>query len=165
MLLQDYGTFDQSGRGWRSVDRPGCETEAADLIARYRALQGAWLAEPEAQILRWHEGQIRAGLGQEAAALALFATTHDTAVPDSPWNPYVDATIAFLKHDRAVLVAARDRLAASPKAPGFDAMAADYQQRTGRTLKWPPNLDVVDGLIACFERTYREAYADPACRS
>jgi len=165
MLLQDYGTFDQTERGWRRVDRPGCEAAAADLIARYRVLQAALLAAPEAQILRWHEGQIRAALGQDAAALALFVTTHDEEHPESPWNAYVDATIAFLKHDHEALVAARDRLAAPPPAPGFDAVAADFLQRTGRTLRWPPNLDVVEGLIACFDRPYREAYAGAACRS
>jgi hypothetical protein len=31
-------------------------------------------------------------------------------------------------------------------------------------LKWPMNLDVLDGLIACFDRPYSEAY-DAKCRS
>lgn len=165
MLLQDYGTFGQTGRGWRAVDRqPGCEAAAADLIARFRDFQRTMLGAPEAQMLRWHEGQVRAGLGQDAAALALFATTHD-ATPEGVWNPYVDATIAFLKKDRAALTAARAQLAAVPSPPNFEALAADYEPRTGRRPVWPPNLDVVDALITCFDRSYREAYADPACRT
>jgi len=31
------------------------------------------------------------------------------------------------------------------------------------TLAWPPNLDILDQLLACFDRPYREAYSD--CRS
>ena len=168
MLLQDYGTFDQTGRGWRWVDRqPGCEAAAADLIARYLVVEHAILSEPEAQMLRWHEGQIRAGLGQDAAALALFTTTHSPE--DAPsaltWNAYVDATVAFVKKDRAALVAARALLAAAPAPADFDAMAAQYEQQTGRRPQWPPNLDVVDAMNTCFERSYRDAYADPACRT
>jgi hypothetical protein len=30
------------------------------------------------------------------------------------------------------------------------------------TLAWPPNLDVLDRLLTCFDRPYREAYGD--CR-
>lgn len=165
MLLQDYPTFDLSGRGWRAIDQqPGCEAVAADLIARYLVLQGAILEPPEALNLRWHEGQVRAGLGDTAAALALFAAAHD---PDktSAWNPYVDATIAFLKKDRAALMAAHDQLAATPQPSDFEAMAADFEQRTGHRPVWPPHLDVVNALVKCFDRTYREAYADPACRA
>ena len=165
MLLQDYQTFDLTGRGWRAVDQqPGCEAAAADLIARYRALQRGILQEPEARTLRWHEGQVRAGLGDTAAALALLTTTHDPD-PASVWNPFVDATIAFLNKDRPALEAARDTLAAAPQPPEFEAMAADFEQRTGRRPVWPPNLDVVRAFVTCFDRTYREAYVDPACRA
>ena len=167
MLLQDYPTFDMSGRGWRAVhQQPGCEAAAADLIARYRTMQRTILARDEALTLRFHEGQVRAGLGDIAAALALFAATHD-ASPEagSAWNPYVDATIAFLKKDRPALEAARDKLAAASPPPDFDARATEYEQRTGQRPVWPPNLDVVKAFVTCFDRTYREAYADPACHT
>lgn len=165
MLLQDFATFDMSARGWRSVhQQPGCEAAAADLIARYRALQRTILAPPEALSLRWHEGQVRAGLGDEKAALALFAGAHD-AGQGAAWNAYVDATVAFLKKDRAALTAARAQLAAAPPPPDFEAMATEYEQRTGQRPVWPPNLDVVDALVTCFDRTYREAFADPACHT
>ena len=167
MLLQDYSTFDLSGRGWRAVDqRPQCEAAAADLIARYRTLQRAILEPAEALTLRWHEGQVRARLGDTKAALALFASAHDSS-PDAggAWDPYVDATIAFLKKDRAALEAARDKLAAAPQPADFDAMASDFEQRTGHRPVWPPNLDVVRAFVTCFDRSYREAYADPACHT
>ncbi len=37
--------------------------------------------------------------------------------------------------------------------------AADLKTRYGQALVWPDNLDVVDGLIACFGRSYKVAYA------
>lgn len=164
MLLQDFAVFDQSPRGWRGVAaRPGCEAAAADLIARFRTFQKDWLAPEEAGLLSWHEGQVRARLGDTAKALAVMETARTPDAAD-PFNDYLDATLAFLKKDRAKLAAAHASLAARPKPADFDAMADAYAQQTGRTPRWPPNLDAVDALTRCFDRTYREALSDPACR-
>ena len=63
---------------------------------------------------------------------------------------------------------ARERLS-QLKPPG--EIQLDEQGRFEITLddgqkfkmRWPPNIDVVDGLIHCFDRSYDEAYGS-ACR-
>jgi hypothetical protein len=67
----------------------------------------------------------------------------------------VDATIAFLRGDRPALLAARTALAALPRPADF--APRDVQGRPV-AMNWPPNLNVVDGLLACFGRPYAEAY-------
>jgi len=61
------------------------------------------------------------------------------------WNLYVDATTAFVQRDREALLLSRHKLATAPA-------------RYWSGLKAPSNLDVVDGLVRCFERTYADAY-------
>ncbi len=31
-------------------------------------------------------------------------------------------------------------------------------------MAWPPNLNVVDGLIACFGKSYEQAYGRPCVK-
>ena len=151
MLALGMDAFDQNHQGgWRAISAlPNCEGAAADLIRDYREFM-----LDRIPILYWHEGQLRANLGQNAEAAALMDRTRRAdGDPRAPWwNPYVDGTIAFLRGDRAALVAARVRLAAAPRSADWPADRA-----------WPPNLGVVDGLIACFGRPYRDAYGTPAC--
>ena len=69
MLALDEMHFDQDRTtGWRMVQARGCATEAADLLQAYRT------AHPTARagILFWHEGQVRATIGQTDRAIALF---------------------------------------------------------------------------------------------
>lgn len=160
MLALDLQAFDQQqNAGWRALQARGCLAEAAELLAAYQA------AHPdEAGLLAWHEGQMRAALEQRDAAIALFKASRKGEAEDfQGWNAYVDASIAFLQNDRPALVAARERLAAVPKPEG---MKLTMEQPDGKVLEmaWPPNLNVVDGLIACFGKTYKEAYNAP-CRS
>ena len=153
LLALGQQAFDQDLQGgWRAVAaRDGCEIAAADLIRDYRAARG--LTDT---ILFWHEGQLRAEAGQTEAAIALFESSRKEPSDRFGWNAYVDATIAFLRGDRAALIAAREALAALPRP-------ADFEPRDpqGRPLQvsWPMNLQVVDGLIACFGRSYKQAYA------
>ncbi|HTU10207.1 MAG TPA: hypothetical protein VMG08_04840 [Allosphingosinicella sp.] len=151
MLDLGINAFDQDHQGgWRPLsDRPGCAGAAADLIRDYRTF-----VLDRIPILYWHEGQLRAEAGQnEEAARLMDRTRRAAGDPRAPWwNAYVDATIAFLRGDRAGLVQARARLAAVPRAADWPAGQA-----------WPPNLRVVDGLVACFGRPYRDAYGTPAC--
>jgi len=154
-LGQDAFDQDMNG-GWRALaERPGCEGAAADLVRDYRAL-----SEARIHILYWHEGQLRANIGQYPEAIRLMEQSRK---PEDRfgWNPYVDATVAFLRGDRAALVAARDRLAALPRPPGFE----DRVMAGGFRRTWPLNLMVVDGLVRCFGRPYHEAYGSPACRN
>jgi hypothetical protein len=154
-LGQDAFDQDMNG-GWRALaQRPGCEGVAADLIHAYRAN-----LESHLSILYWHEGQLRADVGQYPEAIRLMEQSRK---PDDRfgWNPYVDATVAFLRGDRAALVLARDRLAALPRPAGFE----DRTLPNGLHVTWPMNLAVVDGLVRCFGRPYREAYSISECRA
>jgi hypothetical protein len=117
---------------------------AADLIREYREKHGV-----EAGILLyWHEGQLRAMLGATDDAIELFKKSYDSK--DTPfalaWNLYAVATIAFLQQDKSALLTAREALAGLPRPAGVPAGS------------WPMNLNVVDMLVACFGREYKEAY-------
>jgi hypothetical protein len=153
-LSQEAFDQDLSG-GWRVLaERPGCEGEAAQLIRDYRTA-----TEARIHILYWHEGQLRANIGQYAEAIRLMEASRK-ADDRFGWNPYVDATVAFLRGDRTALVAARATLAELRRPPEFH----DRILPNGFHMSWPPNLVVVDGLIRCFGRPYREAYGLPECR-
>jgi hypothetical protein len=62
-----------------------------------------------------------------------------------------------LNKDKPALLKARAILAKIPKPQNFDLSFKDAQ---GRVVKftWPPNLQVVDGFIKCFDRHYKIAY-------
>jgi hypothetical protein len=159
MLALPLHEFDQTPAGWRSLDSEGCEAVGADAIARYRELHREALAGEETGTLVWHEGQLRAAAGQTDAAIALMLEGRDGE--SDAIQPYVDASVAYLRRDREALLAARARLVALP-VPDYFARAAE-RYRTSYPdhppLTWPLNLDKVDGFIACFDRPYREAYS------
>lgn len=170
MLALDENAFDQdwsgSGGGWRAVANiPGCELAAADLLAAYRAKH-----QSSSSILAWHEGQMRASAGQYERAIPLMESARKPADQDfAGWNYYVDASLAFLRHDKPGLLAARERLARvaypedwPPLKGGYVELATQPGQPPVK-MRWPPNIDVVDGLIACFEKPYSEAY-ETSCR-
>jgi hypothetical protein len=170
VLALDETAFDQDMQGgWRPLaGKPGCELVAADLLRDYRRAHAS-----EAGILYWHEGQLRANAGQYAQAIALLEHARKPAgVPDkAAWNPYVDATIAFLRRDRPALERAHRTLAASPPPPAGDGMPVfkdghvELDMADGRKMKvrWPLNIDVVEGLLDCYDKPYAEAYGE-ACR-
>ena len=155
MLALGIDAFDQDLRGgWRALsERPGCGTRAADLIRDYREFYQSRMGT-----LYWHEGQLRAGAGQNEQAIALMAQSRRPTA-ESGWNGYVDATIAFLRRDREALIRARDALIALPRPAGFREETLPNGYRT----RWPPNVDIVEGFIRCFDRPYFEAMA-LACR-
>ncbi len=156
LLAEDVKTFDGDMHGgWRPLAEKGCMREAADLIAAWRAAHPDLPAD-RAMGIAWHEGQMRASFGDTAGAIADLSLS--LKHPDPAFRDYVVATIAFLKHDRPGLLAARAALAAEPKPDGFDAAAADARARYGDVVVWPINLDKVDGLIACFDKPYKAAY-------
>lgn len=146
-----FTAFDQdSGNGWRALSmKPGCEEAAANMIRAYRMN-----AEARMRLLYWHEGQLRAEVGDYRSAIALMEKSREQPERDRfGWNAYVDATIAFLRNDQRATAEARDRLASLPKPDMFDGRRS-----------WPPNLDVVDGLIKCFGQAYKVAYGS-TCRA
>ena len=101
----------------------------------------------EMSILYWHEGQLRAFAGDEEGAAYLFEQSLNT--PETShygWDEYVRGSIAFLRSDLGALEAAREAMAGKT-SPGYGDL----------------NLGVLDGLIACFGRSYKEAYGAPEC--
>lgn len=163
MMALDLDVFDQDPqRGFRRLlNRPACETAAADLVADYRRTLSKSLRGGELRRLAWHEGQLRAMAGESARAVELMTASRS----DGQDGVYVDATIAFLRRDHLALWAARDRLAALPQPATFTQAAAEYQARGGPRLTWPPNLDIIDALITCFDRPYADAYGLAVCRA
>jgi hypothetical protein len=161
MLALPLEDFDQGDAGWRSLDAEGCEAVVADAMVRYRELNREVLAGEDTSTLIWHEGQLRAA-GQTDAAIALMLQGRDDE--SDAIQPYVDASIAFLRQDRPALEAAYARLIAMP-APDYFTRAAERYAATYPDLpplSWPLNRDKVEGFIACFDRPYREAYVcDP----
>lgn len=169
MLALDENRFDQNmSGGWRTLaSTPGCALVAADLLHDYREAH-----HKDSGLLYWHEAQVRAFAGQYKEAIALMKHAYMPAAADKAgWNAYVDATIAFLRKDSAALEQAKTRLAAVPPPPkGADMppivngyMEVKFADGTTRKMRWPPNIDVVEGLQHCFDLPYVEAYKD-ACR-
>jgi hypothetical protein len=83
----------------------------------------------------------------------------------SGWNYYVDATLAFLRHDKPAPLAAKARLTAiaCPKCtPPLKDGRTEIQTQTRQQLmlmRWSPNIEVVDVMIVCFDKQYSGAYA------
>jgi hypothetical protein len=162
MLALPLEAFDQGDSGWRSLDQPGCELVTAEVIRQYRQAHGAGVADWGDTVL-WHEAQLRAAGGDTEEAIRLMVISR--AKDSLEIRPYTDATIAFLRRDREALLAARAELVALPMPEQFARASARYAERYPDLppLEWPLNLHVVDGLIACFDKPYREAYGcDPA---
>ena len=163
MLRLSVHEFDQDPtKGWRSIDaKRGCGIAAADLIRDYRRANWGKLLPHELHLNYWHEGQVRATEGQTDRAVPLLVAG---ANPDSidGFVHYAMATVAFLQRDRGALEAARRRLAALPEAKWF--AEAKSKGQVPESMKWPPNLEVVDGLIACFDKPYSKAYGQLSCR-
>ena len=169
-LSLDEAAFDQDlpNGGWRKIGNiPGCEAAAAELIAAYRA------RHPESSsTVAWHQGQMLASAGMnEQAVPILESAKKDPSEDVGGWNYYVDATIAFLSGDKERLELARDQLAAVPydATPGLPPLVDGYIELPTQPdlppirMRWPPNIDVVDGLISCFGKSYSEAYGS-SCR-
>ncbi|HEV7228837.1 hypothetical protein [Brevundimonas sp.] len=160
MMALGLHEFDQTEVGWRSLDEEGCEAIVADVIARYRTLNAQALVGQDIGTLDWHEGQLRAAASQTDRAIDIMTRSREVE-GDPAIQLYIDATLAFLRQDRPALIEARARLVALPMPDGY-AQAIERFKRTYPDLPppvWPLNLDVVDGLIACFDKPYAEAYA------
>ncbi|NZA26243.1 hypothetical protein H0E84_07575 [Luteimonas sp. SJ-92] len=173
LLSLDEQAFDQDlsagGGGWRRIGNvPGCERAAAELIGAYRDRHGN-----HSGTLLWHEGQLWAQAGEHERAIPLLERSKRKPEDDRiGWNHYVDATVAFLRNDRAGLGRAREALSKVEYVPGPDLppLKGGYIEVTGQAgqssfrFRWPPNIEVVDGLLNCFGKPYREAYG-ASCRA
>jgi len=154
LLLLDEAEFDQSkSRGWRELAERNCKREAAALIARWRILHPG-----HSRMMFWHEGQLRADLGNYPQAISLFerARTPPNHGDAFGWNLYVDGTVAFLRSDEPSLLLAREQLAALPRPANLPESSTVMGSRI--PTPWPLNLNVLDGLISCWGKRYVEAY-------
>lgn len=170
LLSLDETAFDQDlpNGGWRKIGNiPGCEAAAAELIAAYRSRH-----PDSSSTVAWHQGQMLASAGMNEQAIpVLESAKKDPAQDIAGWNHYVDATIAFLSGDKEKLVCARDHLAAVPydAASGMAPLVDGYVEFPTQPdqppirMRWPPNIDVVEGLVKCFGESYSEAYGS-SCR-
>lgn len=169
LLALDEHSFDQDfSGGWRAIADKGdeCELVAADLLRDYRELH-----KNDSTMLLWHEGQMRAFAGQYTQAIELMRRSRGSGEEDKGgWKAYVDATVAFLGRDEAALDSARKRLAALAPPPEEKLVIKDgyFEMKTldGQSVKmrWPPNIEVVEGLQNCFDQPYKTAYA-AECRT
>ncbi len=140
-LSLSYQEFDQTmDAGFRALASFGCEREAALLIERYIARNGA-----EQSSLRWHIAQLLATAGDYPAAIASARMTlrsdEDFSQHPLRWNDYVLATIAFLEADREALLNHRNEVAKG---------ANEY---FGNQL----NLKLLDSLLRNFGQGYKYA--------
>ena len=157
LLALDYRLFDQDKQGgWRALADKGCDKEAADLIRDWREYH-----KNSDYILFWHEGQSRAFSGDYDAAIGLFEKSRRPIGEDRiGWNYYVDGSVAFLKGDLSKLKVDRESLARVPKPSDWDAMRGADGKLLHAT--WPVNLNVLDGLMRCWGKRYRDAYGCPS---
>lgn len=175
LLALGYRDFDQdlTPGGWRAVAaRPGCSRAAAALIARWREAHGQGLSPGELQVLWWHEGQVLATAGDYDAAIErlLKARTFRDERPPPPGTPaeeaemqgamtavqkvWEEATIAFLRRDRAALEAARARMLAVPEPGQYAKVREAFRRQTGVRMAWPLNIEGVERMAACFDHPY-----------
>lgn len=157
MLELSPREFDQNfEKGWPAlVENGDCLEVAADLIHTYYTQNE--ISAGALRTLSWHEGQLRAEVGQYQQAIDLMIQAKKLPEQDlSGWNYYVGATIAFLQSDREKLKTYRKKLAAVPKPQGFNPKDANGNPID---IPWPPNLTVVDKFIRCFGQSYADVYA------
>src|SRR5690606_30924357 len=164
-LALSFQEFDQGVRpvangprqewGWREIARQeGCETAAADLVARWRERHAATLHPFERSFSAFHEGQLRAGGGDYAAAIPLIEEGARQTFTDPAGRAYVAAILAFLRADRPALLAARAQLLAVPEPPDWPEQQRRYRELAGQEMKWPRNIEATDTLVRCFGKTY-----------
>lgn len=155
-LELSFKAFDQTpGQGWRPLFEKECYAQAADLLEAYAQQHPD--AVSEHYMLPFHTGQLNALAGNDAAAITWMQRGYNERQSKlMNWNAFVDAALAFLHHDRSELITQRARVneeTPMPDARGLPNWAVDKKM----------NLDVVDGYIACFDKSYAEDYGDD-CR-
>lgn len=156
MLAMDPWDFDQGNDGWRRLDEhEECYEVAADLIRTYyENYEGE---NPLERTMKWHEGEIRGEIGQSDAAKALFKQAENPDGDAYGWNYYVRSLVAFLEDDYEALMYNREKLAQLPKPDDLPPLRDPDGNEVERP--WPPNLHIVDNFVACYGRSFAEAYS------
>jgi len=160
-LAMDWKNFDQGvapdGRewGWREVSsKPGCETAAADLMAMWMKEKGATLDARTRTFMTFHEGQVRAMGGDFRRGAEMIEAGRFFWDNKPEGAAYVDAILAFLRGDRAGLLAARERMMAIPEPANFARTQKAFREQAGWEPKWPMNIEAVDKMIGCWGKGY-----------
>ena len=134
VLSLPYDEFDQAyGDGWRSVFARGEGLAAVALIEDYLKKHGN-LSFHQRKFLHLHAAQVLALEDKDSRAVCHLdqAMSHRKAPELWPdWDDFIAATKAFLMHDRASLLAARERLAAA-QAPRLK-LADRFIEKFGRS--------------------------------
>lgn len=142
LVQLDYESFDQTKEhGWRALFADSDYAGAAQLIDRYVEKHVSLLPYQKI-VLRFHSGQAYAFAGDYRAAMERFCEAVDTSGVMVDWNPYVEATIAFLERDTVRLAAICDSLngVALARESGY------------------PNLEVVQRFARYPDSSYAWAY-------
>lgn len=156
ILALEFVAFDQTeGSGWRPLYDAGCYEEAAELVR-------AWAARHAniQSIIPFHEAQLWGYAGRSDIAIRLFERIYQemAAVQSDPWKLYTEGNLAFLQRDKARLEAATAKLAALPRPTDWDtrrAVMADGRPAPSRP--WPPNLNIMQAMLRCWDQTYEVA--------
>jgi len=147
-----FDDFDQKGVTpvtSRKLAEAGCWAESAEATQHY-LLYGPQVSEGQQRVLRFHLAQQTANAGREREAALVMAGARNPAeslaTPETVrWNDFVRGHWAFFTKDKAMLQAS---LAAVEAGTGF-----------GNRL----NTALLQGLLKCFDRSYRDAVEAP-CR-
>lgn len=155
-LRLEFEDFDQNPEGgWRPYYENGCYESAAELIKAYMA-EHQDISERH-YILPFHAGQMFALSGHYHEAITYMKKAYSSKSSELvDWNAFVDANIAFLEKNMGTLIDMREQISLQtpmPDSPGVPAWAV------GKRI----NLDVVNGFIQCFGKTYEVAYGT-SCR-
>lgn len=149
LLSLPFMKFDQDmSGGWRAIADKGCLLTAAMMIDAYLVDSPPELTEIQREDLYFHAGQLYAMTGSRKLAVHRMLrslNSHEDANPNLAWNPYVLATVAFLEGDHEGLARQRQLIATATPTPENKI-----------------NIGVIDGLTACFDKPYKDAYA--GCR-
>jgi hypothetical protein len=143
-----FEEFDQdfdNPKNWRGLGITGCMEQALEASQDYVA-RGPVLEPYHQRIMLFHYGQTLALLGRETEAAPFISFSREPKGSRPPeiklnWNDYVAGTWAFLKQDRALLIAMRDSVLKSPGAGN------------------ETNGNVLVRLEKCFGKPYSIAYS------
>ena len=135
LMALDFEAFDQDMQGgWRYYANQKRFAAAASLIQIYLD-RNTGISEFEREVMFWHAGQMLAIDGQEERAIPLMEKSRKKEDDFMLWNPYLDATIAFLNKDR----------------PAFDK-----NLKAVAAISNNPNLPLLELLGKHFDKSYRE---------
>lgn len=134
-----YDEFDTAttAHGWRTLLNRGCVDAAVATLAAYRAANSTTMSKEQKYELSFHIGQALAMAGRDAESIPHFEAATRPGVT-AEWSAYVDATVGFIRKDRARL----------------NDAAARYEKLAGPgSLR----LQIIRGFLACFGKAYQEA--------